>query len=102
MSSGLCRLVKLNSDPQLSFRANPVSIHAETAELSARQKCRQTDRLMAFQRYIVDTVVFEKFTVECFHLKIVCDKIFLSSRVADGHVFSNKLFLKSEFCCFAH
>ena len=52
----------------------------------------QTDRLTAFQRYIVDTVVFEKFTVEYFHLKIVCDKIFLSFRVADKDVLATNYF----------
>ena len=37
------------------------------------------------EKYITTchTVVWEKFTVEYFHVKIVCVKIFLSSRVAD-------------------
>ena len=38
-------------DPQISFQASPVLIHAEIAELFPCQKCRWTDRQMA-QLYI--------------------------------------------------
>ena len=43
---------------QLSFRVSPVSIDADTTEISACQKMRtdgRTDRQTAFQLYIVDS-----------------------------------------------
>ena len=40
---------------QLSFRASPVSIDADTTEISACQKMRM-DGQMAFQLYIIDVV----------------------------------------------
>ena len=39
---------------QLSFRASPVSIDADTTEISACQKMR-TDGQTAFQLYIIDS-----------------------------------------------
>ena len=45
---------------QLSFQASPVSIRADTVELSACQKYRQTDGQtdgqIAFQLYIVEDI----------------------------------------------
>ena len=53
------------------------------------QMDRQTDGFsVLYSRYRS----FEKFTVEYFHLKIVCDKIFLSFRVADKDVLATNYF----------
>ena len=47
----------------------------------------------------VCTVVWEKFTVEYFRVKIVRVKIFSSSRVANEKIFNNELMLWSKIYC---
>ena len=53
---------------QLSFRASPVLIDAETTEISVCQKVRtdgQTDGQMAFQLYIVDITLSHLISEPC-------------------------------------
>ena len=45
----------------------------------------------------LNTVVWEKFTIEYFHVKIVRVKIFLSG--SWRKFFNNELMLRSKFCC---